>query len=262
LLSELLIHRVHKKGNKNSCAGISRAIEIVDDISDDALLGLTVCFAVQQYAPLSGNITQGLSVLDDLFGRIGIQSLPNGMEWLDHLDILDAIRVSTISSLRKYEEYIQGKVPGYFVGGIKKESEEYAKAAELLNGNGLPQKILCDHELNPGFVRLPVASEDGIDNIVLVHYSNIGGSVEQKKMPLTNKQREVLHNIYKMCLDNSQAKQVVMDNFVAKINEYSSLKKIQEWWDNIPYAFQITAVGKVLAHSNAKRIDNSLPDMD
>ena len=39
--------------------------------------------------------------------------------------------------------------------------------------------------------------------------------------------------------------------------EYVSAKGIQT-----PYAFQIKTVGKTLAHSNAKRIDINLPDMD
>lgn len=262
LLSELLIHRVNKKGNRNSCAGISRAIEIVDDISDDALLGLTVCFAVQQYIPVSGNITEGLSALDVLFGKIGIQSLPNGMEWLDHLDILDAIRVSSVSSIRKYEEYMQGRIPGYFVEGIKKESEEYIQAIELLNNNGLPTQIICDHEFNQGYVRLAVPSEEEFKNFRLIKSVTTAEGVIEIKSPLTDKQREVLHTIYKMCSDNTQSPKIINDNFGEKIKEYSNLCVIREWWNSIPCAFQITAVGRVLAHSNAKRIDNDLPDMD
>lgn len=42
LLSELLIHRFQKGDNRIARAGISRAVEIVDKISDDSLLGLTV----------------------------------------------------------------------------------------------------------------------------------------------------------------------------------------------------------------------------
>lgn len=262
LLSELLIHRVHKKGNKNSCAGISRAIEIVDDISDDALLGLTVCFAVQQYAPSSGKITEGLAVLDNLFGKIGIQSLPSGMEWLDHLDILDAIRVSSVNSLRKYEEYIQGRIPGYFVGGIKKESEEYIQAIDLLNNNSLPTSMLCDHELNQDYVRLEIPSEEKIKDISLIKNHTTIDCVKITKTPLTDMQCEVLQTIYKMCANNTQSKQIIKDNFDEKIKEYSNLCIIKDWWNSIPSAFQITAVGRVLAHSNAKRIDNSLPNMD
>ncbi len=262
LLSELLIHRINKKGNRNSCAGISRAIEIVDDISDDALLGLTVCFAVQQYIPVSGKITEGLSTLDALFGKIGIQSLPKGMEWLDHLDILDAIRVSTVSSLRKYEQYIQGKIPGYFVGGIKKESEEYIQALDLINNNALPTQIICEHEFNTDYVRLAVPSAESIKDIRLVKETTTSDGVKKIESPLTDKQCEVLHTIYKMCADNTQSQKIINDNFGEKIKEYSNLCIIKEWWNAIPCAFQITGVGRVLAHSNAKRIDNDLPDMD
>ncbi len=38
LLSELLIHRFEKGENRVMRAGISRAVEIVDKISDDAML--------------------------------------------------------------------------------------------------------------------------------------------------------------------------------------------------------------------------------
>ena len=42
---------------------------------------------------------------------------------------------------------------------------------------------------------------------------------------------------------------------------YSAPKQLQLWWDNIPIAFDITKVGKVLAHTNAKRCDPELPDL-
>lgn len=49
LLSELLIHRFQKGENRITRAGISRAVEIVDKISDDALLGLTVFHSVSYF---------------------------------------------------------------------------------------------------------------------------------------------------------------------------------------------------------------------
>ena len=61
-------------------------------------------------------VEQGLSVLDNLFGK----SLPVGMEWFYYLDILDAIRVSTVSLLKKYEGNIQARIYGCFVGEIRK----------------------------------------------------------------------------------------------------------------------------------------------
>ena len=55
-------------------------------------------------------------MLDNLFGK----SLPGGMEWVYYLDILDAIRVSTVSLLKKYEGNIQARISGCFVGEIRK----------------------------------------------------------------------------------------------------------------------------------------------
>ena len=70
LLSELLIHRFKKGANRFTRAGISRAVEIVDEIDDDALLGLTVLHAVSNFMPVSGDIHNGLNVLNNLFGKL------------------------------------------------------------------------------------------------------------------------------------------------------------------------------------------------
>ncbi|WP_216645038.1 LPO_1073/Vpar_1526 family protein [Halomonas sp. THAF5a] len=59
LLSELLIHRFQKGSNRNARAGISLAIDIVDKVSDEALLGLTVAHAVAQFIPISGDFSKG-----------------------------------------------------------------------------------------------------------------------------------------------------------------------------------------------------------
>jgi hypothetical protein len=76
----LLIHRFQRGENRITRAGISRAVEIVDEISDEALLGLTVCHAVSYFLPASGNIYQGLDVLNDLFGKIIYNKLPTGTD--------------------------------------------------------------------------------------------------------------------------------------------------------------------------------------
>ena len=115
LLAELLLHRFQKGENRVTRAGISRAVEIVDEISDDALLGL------------SGDIMQGLRTLNDLFGKVIYGSLPVGNDWLDHLDILDAVRISSIGGLKKIEQICPQMLAGYIELGIEKESENYNK---------------------------------------------------------------------------------------------------------------------------------------
>ena len=46
--------------NRIARAGISLAVDIVDKVADDALLGLTVMHAVENFIPLTGDINQGL----------------------------------------------------------------------------------------------------------------------------------------------------------------------------------------------------------
>jgi hypothetical protein len=79
LLSELLIHRFQKGENRITRAGISRAVEIVDEISDDALLGLTVAHSISYFFPASGNIHIGLDVLNDLFVKSFMENFQRGM---------------------------------------------------------------------------------------------------------------------------------------------------------------------------------------
>ena len=102
LLSELLIHRFITMENRVSRTGINRAVEIVDQISDEALLGLTAMHSATIFTPNSWKIQQGLDILSDLFGKIIYGELPVGNDWLDHLDILDAIRIESVGHFKKF----------------------------------------------------------------------------------------------------------------------------------------------------------------
>ena len=53
------------------------------------------------------------------------------------------------------------------------------------------------------------------------------------------------------------------EDFINEIEKRSSLRKLRGWWNALnTQSIQITSVGKVLAHSNAQRIDRSLPPLD
>ena len=47
-----------------------------------------------------------------------------------------------------------------------------------------------------------------------------------------------------------------------KWDSYEALKMVRLWWDELPHSFDITSVGKVLAHANAKRYNDKVPDLD
>lgn len=262
LLSELLIHRFQKGENRIARAGISLAVEIVDKVSDDALLGLTVRHALDCFLPISGDIHQGLDVLNDLFGRLFYRDLPVGQEWLDHLDILDAARLNNFGSLKKVEQYYPELLPGYVDVGIEKDSASHRKALEILKDHRLSASILVEHDFNSNYLRLCVRSKSMIDELTLTIPMFHDGELINIQQDLPEEQRKAIHSIYELYSKDENIRQSNVNLFLIEWDKRSNLKTLRKWWDNIPTAFTVTSVGKVLAHSNAQRCDKNIPSLD
>lgn len=262
LLSELLIHRFLKGENRVTRAGINRAVEIVDSISDDALLALTVSHAVSTFFPISGNIYQGLDVLNDLFGKLFYSELPTGKDWLDHLDILDAARLNSFGSMKTVQQFYTERLAGYVELGIEKESENHNKAVEILNNGSLPLNILEVHPFNDNFLRINVPNKSQLSSLTLLHQINNNGNIMQIPVPLSEVQKDAINSFYELYKQDANIKQTNIQMFMEEWNKRPNLKTLREWWDNIGTSFQITSVGKVLAHSNAQRCDKKLPPLN
>lgn len=262
LLSELLVHRFQKNENRIVRAGISLAVEIVDKVSDEALLGLTVTHAVNSLVPSSGDIHQGLDVLDDLFGRIIYGELPAGQAWLDHLDILNAVRLNQFGGLKKVQQYYPERLSGYVDVGINKKSENYGKALELLEQNSLPSAILVEHTLNSDFVRVCVRNASSIESIPLIEKVAHEDGLDHVPVKLSENQTKAITSIYELYSTDGNVKQSNIDLFMNEWDKRQNLKALREWWDKLSTGFTVTSVGKVLAHSNAQRCDKRLPPLD
>lgn len=262
LLSELLIHRFKRGEDRKVRAGINRAVDIVDDISDDALLGLTVSHSIASFTPVSGEIKTGLDVLNGLFGKVIYGQLPTGNDWLDHLDILDAVRISTFGGLKKIEQYYTEQLSGYVDVGIEKESESYSKAVDILAENKLPKLLLVDHSFNHDYARLSVVKRDQIKSLKLQRFEMRDGGVVAVQEELSEDQIQALNSIYNLYSKDDALKKQNVDAFMREWNEREHLLKVKNWWDAITTSFQLTSVGKVLAHSNAQRCDKSLPPLN
>ena len=78
---------------------------------------------------------------------------------------------------------------------------------------------------------------------------------------LSSSQKDTLIEIINMYEKNDK---VIKSSFFEKINTYENIRKIIEWWDAnvLKFSIDITSIGKVLAHTNAKRIDDTLPDLN
>jgi len=261
LLAELLLHRFQKGENRIIRAGISRAVEIVDEISDDALLGLTVLHSISNFFPTSGNIHIGLNVLNDLYGKIFYDTLPTGKEWLDHLDILDAIRINSFGGLKKINQYYPEMLSGYIEVGIEKDSDNYTKAIELLRNVNLPQNLLVEHTLNSNFSRINLSDKNQIHSLALQQQIVVDQKIVIVPTALTEGQKNAIKSIYELYKNDETIKQNNIKIFMEEWDKWENLKTLREWWDNINGLIQITSVGKVLAHSNAQRCDKNLPPL-
>ncbi len=253
LLSELIVCQVQKGSDRKNRTGISKAIEIVGEIDGDALCGLTVAHAVNKFLPVAGDMRIGLKVLDDLFGELFYINMPTESDWLDHLDILGAIRISKYARLKKLRDYYSEKLNGYVCAGIRIGSTEYEKALEILALTNLDVSLLVPNELASGHVILPVRDKAAIREMVMKDDMNT--------RLISESEIEALEKIWDLYLQDDTLQKDAKSRFDDIWDSYASLKKLRIWWENLPFAFDITGVGTVLAHTNAKRCDSNLPDL-
>ena len=166
LLTELLVCHVQKGDDRKNRAGIIKATEIVDMVDNDALCGLTIINTLESIKPAWGNVSEGLAILNRLYKKLEYMDLPMGIEWLEHLDALGAIRLSSgITTLKKFSEYYPGVLTGYACVGIKKGSEEHKKAVELLSTVNIGLSGLADNCFLDGYVRLEIVNKNHIDSL-------------------------------------------------------------------------------------------------
>ncbi|MFA0694417.1 LPO_1073/Vpar_1526 family protein [Vibrio sp. 10N.222.49.C9] len=206
LLSELLIHRFKKGDNRVTRAGISLAVEIIDKISDEALLGLTVAHSVANFFPASGDLHLGLNTLNRLFEKIIYGKLPTGQEWLDHLDILNTVRLSSFGSLRKLQDYYSDVLCGYIDVGIEKDSESYASAIKILQDNNLSIELLVEHSLNSAYVRIPVANRAHIKDLSFQRTVVNEGAEVLVPVPLSPEQSLAIESVYDLYSNDNAIK--------------------------------------------------------
>jgi hypothetical protein len=207
---------------------------------------------------VTGDIHQGLNVLDNLFGNLFYGKLPAGRDWLDHLDILDAVRINSFGGLKKLQEFYPETLAGYVDIGIEKNSENHDKAVEILKNNNIAPNILVDHALNNNFMRLNIRKKSAIPSFLV----DFDGKILCVPIPFSEEQKSAINSIYELYKHDDNIKQGNINLFLEEWDKRPNLKILKEWWDNISTAIQITAVGKVLAHSNAQRCDKNLPPVN
>ncbi len=259
LLSELLVHRIEKGNDRHIRTGIHRAVEIVEDISNEALLGLTVVHSLNSFIPVSSECASALDILDGLYGRIIYDKLPEGNDWMEDLDILDAIRIIHFGKFKSIKEYCASTLNGIVTIGIKKDSDDYNTAIKILQNNGLTiSNLFIENSLLHDYMRINIGNFKAIDSRMLV--CDIGDTSIQ--VALSEQQKTAIKSIVELYVKDSKLKNDVEESFVSEWDKRNNLALLRRWLEKIPNSFSLTSVGKVLAHANAQRCDKSLPPLN
>lgn len=259
MLADLLQHRLEQGDDRHRRLGISKAIEIVDQVSDEALIAISIFYAFTKFAPLSNDLKSGLTAINTLYDKILCgNKLPYGTNWLEHLDLLGAIRlgVKGFGSFKKTREWLPTMFDKHFVCGVHIDSPEYAQLQEEFIQSQLPLSCFEPHPLKPNYVKLKLSSN--LDEIRVVKQTIEGYPLRE---PLNNEQKKAMDHAInitrKVELDNPSMK----EKFIEKWNKYTTLQYVGQWWDKMPIQFSITPVGEALANAYIHGKDSSIPCM-
>lgn len=241
MLSALLRERALKPRDRPITAGIDRAVEIVDQLDETALRAITVLMAISTWHPASGLIMHGLDSLDKMMSQFLDGPLPEGDEWLDHLDLLDAVRVDATKHLKSFGDYYAARMPGYVAAGI-----EESKAPQYVGGD-FPLHpwgpFLVDHELKPGYVRLNSVGE---------------GVFRHNLTDAPTGYVDAMITAAAVEFGFGQIDESIKPAFIQAVNERPALSAAGAWWDAIGKdgAPRLTSVGRAIAVANMYRLDD------
>lgn len=259
LLSELLAHKVEKPNDKSVKMDVSYAIDVIDKITDEALQALTVFVALQSWGPASGIISQGLETINNLYSKLMFSNLPQDDKWIDQLDILKVIRIQSFGRFPSLIDLQKRLLSGYVVCGIQKSSEKLHEIYRLLDECSIPRTCLIENELNSDYYRLPLTD---VNNIMQMDYIDPNTSFIKGRISLNELQISNIKKIISYYEKDSNKLNQVAEIFNKKWNSLEKLRIIGEWWSKIPYSFDVTSIGNVLAITNAQRIDSTLPKIE
>ena len=284
MLSELIVHRAEQNGKRERTLGITKAIEIIDQIPESSLIGLSTFYAIDRYKSESFDIHQGLKTLDNLYKSIlNDIELPVGTQWIENLDVLSAVRIapSGIQSFKKMEEFLSNKL-AYLPMGIERNSQEYneilselhkvglydpkEEIAELNEDNGdnkntlkIEMPLFKEHPLREGFLICVLPPKYFIDNGSII----VTGNVDSKEFdfPLNEEQYLAYKHLSEITYKDGRNVESLTSNLIKEWNNYETLNKVMVWWNQLPIFFAITPIGVAIANAYIRTKYPAIPSM-
>lgn len=240
---DLLARLLGQRANQDSRfvrASIDRAVQVVDMIDDAALQGLNMLWVVSTFTPGGDTLETAIRSAEGLLGLFPRDKLPTGRRWLDHLDMIDLVRVTPggLTTLRKFVQFFSEKWRGHLSVGV-----ERTVAAEIqteCQQRGVEPLRVVEHELKPEYYRLPYQSTEHIRRIMTA-----------RQVPDDDIE-------FLIALARDKGKVDVLDeSLVPRLEEAIAaspvLAEIRTWWDQVPDYPLPTSAGITIAYANSRR---------
>lgn len=284
ILSELIVHRAEQNGNRERTLGITKAIEIIDQIPESSLIGLSTFYAIDRYESKSFDIHQELKTLDNLYKSIlNDIELPVGTQWIENLDVLSAVRMgsSGIQSFKKMEEFLSNQL-AYLPMGIERNSQEYneilselhkvglydpkEEIAELNEDNGDNKKVLKiemplfkEHPLREGFLICAYPPEAFTEGNSISIKVNLG--TQELDIPLNREQFLTFKHLSEITYKDGRNVESLTSKLIKEWDNYENLKNVRIWWNQLPIFFTITPIGVAIANAYIRTKYPTIPSM-
>jgi len=176
IIVEMLAKRFNGDDRKESRVLLSRAIEVIGQVSDESLQALTVLTALFVGSGIAipkdvyvWNLYDEFDYYDRFFEQLSATSLPSiDFGWDFELELLDLMRTGSKGDyLFLYTDLMLDRYKEVITVGLKKESEEHLRASKQLNEMGITEVSIIEHELNDGYVRLGINKSDYLSEMNL-----------------------------------------------------------------------------------------------
>lgn len=281
MLSELILHRAEENGNRGKTLGISKAIEIIDQIPESSLIGLSIFYAVSRYSPTDLDVNSGLAALDNLYRKIiNNNHLPNGIQWVENLDILSAVRLSPsgINSFKKLDEFMPKKLSMYIPMGVKIGSEGFNDMLIKLNKSGLYIRDLpegCSQDISQS-AKLPIVNmplfkqhpfKEGFVVCMIPPYylkelkDGYFFVTEEFQVPISDEQYNAILNASQITYEDGSSDPELKSKLMKEWDKYPCLNQIHLWWDSLSTFFTVTPVGEAVANAYIRTKDSIIPNL-
>ena len=243
VLVRLLNERASTPSKRISLA-VDKAVQIVHELDDSAICGLTASWIVISVKPEAGLTKHGLDLLENISESViaGCGPLPEGNSWLSDLDVADCLRSSRlgIGRMKPYEQILTESIPTSGTAGFNEEARPGVESL-LAQLEVDATSIIKPHPLLTDKLHLAVSSEGALRD-QLFAAGKLGSS----------QRISVLDELVgKSALGTSHAS--TAPALRALLDQRPALRDLCSWWDALNGTVDLTPVGNALAYSNAKR---------